>query len=216
MMIAVGAYLEAVLPKTYGQRRHPLFFLGYPWRCKRDKRISVFDSRNFNEIRKSDKYSFETKYMRPENFEPAPAEFQNLEKTGQILQISDLRKKYPTGLKAVDGLNLKMYTGQIFVLLGHNGAGKTTTIGLLTGLLQRSQGEAKAFGIDVFNDMSEVRKFMGVCPQHDVLFEFLTTEEHLSLFYDLKGGAPNKKAKALEIEKIMRDVGIYDKRNALA
>lgn len=55
---------------------------------------------------------------------------------------------------------------------------------------------------------------MGVCPQHDVLFELLTTEEHLNIFYDLKGADP--KLKKAEIEKLMKDVGIYDKKNALA
>lgn len=62
--------------------------------------------------------------------------------------------------------------------------------------------------------MDAVRQTMGVCPQHDVLFELLTTEEHLNIFYDLKGADP--KLKKAEIEKLMKDVGIYDKKNALA
>lgn len=57
-----------------------------------------------------------------------------------------------------------MYTDQIFVLLGHNGAGKTTTISMLTGLLSASEGTANVFGLDLFKDMIDVRKFMGVCP----------------------------------------------------
>ena len=57
-----------------------------------------------------------------------------------------------------------MYNGQIFALLGHNGAGKTTTISMLTGLLSSSEGAAEVFGYDLFNDMSKVRSFLGVCP----------------------------------------------------
>ena len=57
---------------------------------------------------------------------------------------------------------------------------------------------------------------MGVCPQYDVLFELLTVEEHLSFFYDLKGADPNSKVKNAEIQKLMKDVGVYDKKNALA
>lgn len=57
-----------------------------------------------------------------------------------------------------------MYTDQIFVLLGHNGAGKTTTISMLTGLLSATEGAAEVFGVDIFNRMYDVRKFMGVCP----------------------------------------------------
>lgn len=54
--------------------------------------------------------------------------------------------------------------------------------------------------------MSKVRRFLGVCPQHDVLFDFLTPIEHLNVFYDFKGGDPKLKAK--EIEDLIRDVGL--------
>jgi len=106
-----------------------------------------------------------------------------------------LKKTFPNGTVAVNGINLKIYTGQIFVLLGHNGAGKTTLISMLTGLLNSTEGSAKVFGINIIKQMSEVRKFMGVCPQHDILFENLTTQEHLSIFYDLKGADPSPKVK---------------------
>lgn len=53
--------------------------------------------------------------------------------------IRDLRKNFG-GKAAVDGLDLTIYEGQIFALLGHNGAGKTTTISMLTGLIAPSGG----------------------------------------------------------------------------
>ena len=80
---------------------------------------------------------------------------------------------------AVDNTSITMYKGQIFALLGHNGAGKTTTISMLTGLLEKTKGMAKVFGIDVFEEMDDLRKVLGVCPQHDILFDLLTPEEHL-------------------------------------
>ena len=54
--------------------------------------------------------------------------------------------------------------------------------------------------------MSDVRKYMGVCPQHDVLFEYLTPEEHLDIFYDFKGGDPATKAE--ELRGLIVDVGV--------
>lgn len=58
---------------------------------------------------------------------------------------------------AVAGVNLTMYNGQIFALLGHNGAGKTTTISMLTGLIEPTDGYAEVFGTDIFGNMDEVR-----------------------------------------------------------
>jgi len=62
------------------------------------------------------------------------------------------------------------------------------------------------FDLDLFEQMDEVRQVMGVCPQHDVLFELLTPEEHLDIFYDFKGGDPAKKQG--EISKLIKDVGL--------
>ena len=83
-----------------------------------------------------------------------------------------------------------MYQNQIFVLLGHNGAGKTTTINMLIGLLGPdyfSHGGAHIYGHSVHTEMDMIRRTMGVCPQHDVLFEHLTVKEHIILFSQLKG-----------------------------
>jgi ATP-binding cassette subfamily A (ABC1) protein 3 len=77
---------------------------------------------------------------------------------------------------------------------------------MLTGLIVPTEGKASVFERDVFRDMQDVRQFMGVCPQHDVLFELLTPMEHLDLFFELKGGNPSKKAK--EIDDMIRDVGL--------
>ncbi len=80
-----------------------------------------------------------------------------------------------------------MYEGQIFALLGHNGAGKTTTISMLTGMLDITSGSANAYGKDIENEIDDIRKFMGVCPQHDILFDNLTVKEHLEMFATFKG-----------------------------
>lgn len=55
---------------------------------------------------------------------------------------------------------------------------------------------------------------MGVCPQHDILFDLLTPEEHLDIFYDFKGGDPATKKD--DIEKILKDVGVDDKKKNMA
>ena len=71
--------------------------------------------------------------------------------------ISNLKKEFPNGVKAVQGVNLKIYNGQILALLGHNGAGKTTTLNMLVGLLKPSSGNAYIFNKDIVNNMDEIR-----------------------------------------------------------
>lgn len=92
--------------------------------------------------------------------------------------------------KAVDGLDLAIDKDQVLVLLGHNGAGKTTTINMLTGFMNMTAGDALIYGKSVRTEFSAVRSDLGVCPQHDVLFDQLTGREHLRLFAKLKGIAP--------------------------
>lgn len=77
---------------------------------------------------------------------------------------------------------------------------------MLTGLLQKTRGNARCFDVDMFDQMDEVREFMGVCPQHDVLFDLLTPREHLDIFFDFKGGDPKRKKD--EINQLIANVGL--------
>ena len=152
--------------------------------------------------------------MKKENFEPVAKELLKQETEQKILKISELHKTFENGFQAVKGVNLKMYNGQIFALLGHNGAGKTTTISMLTGLIESTSGNAEVLGYDIFNEMNDVRQFMGVCPQHDILFEMLTPEEHLDIFCEFKG--VDRKIKDQEIKKMLIDVDVYNFKDTLA
>ena len=79
---------------------------------------------------------------------------------------------YKEGKKlAVDGLTLNLYEGQITSFLGHNGAGKTTTMSILTGLFPPTEGTAYIYGCDIRMDMDKIRRSLGMCPQHNVLFD---------------------------------------------
>ena len=67
-----------------------------------------------------------------------------------------------------------MYKNQITVLLGHNGAGKTTTMSILTGLYPPTTGTAVVNKYDIRTQISKVRGSLGLCPQHDVLYDNMT------------------------------------------
>ena len=108
-----------------------------------------------------------------------------------------------------------MYAGQIFALLGPNGAGKTTTLSMLTGLLPATSGEATVNDIMIFEEMSKVREMLGVCPQHDVLFEELTPEEHLRIFAAFKGRQGSATIEH-SVAQLLQDVELNDSKDVLA
>ena len=58
---------------------------------------------------------------------------------------------------------------------------------ILTGLFPPSAGMAKINDLDIRKDMDTIRKSLGVCPQHNVLFDELTVDEHLWFYARLKG-----------------------------
>ncbi|KAK7909889.1 hypothetical protein WMY93_014573 [Mugilogobius chulae] len=115
---------------------------------------------------------------------------------------------------AVDGLSVDFYENQITSFLGHNGAGKTTTMSILTGLFPPTSGSALINGYDIHSDMDTIRKYLGMCPQHNVLFNELTVEEHIYFYARLKGRS--KDEVKVEMEQMIKDVGLPHKRKDLA
>ena len=89
--------------------------------------------------------------------------------------------------EAVKTMSLEMKPSQLFCLLGHNGAGKSTLIKGLSGELKLTSGDAFLHGISVTEDVSTVRRLIGVCSQFDLLYDTLTAREHLELFGTLRG-----------------------------
>ncbi|KAM6107258.1 LOW QUALITY PROTEIN: phospholipid-transporting ATPase ABCA7 [Pterocles gutturalis] len=127
------------------------------------------------------------------------------------VSIRNLVKIYRnSGRAAVNGLSLDFYEGQITSFLGHNGAGKTTTMSILTGLLPPTSGTAYILGWDIRTDIGSIRKSMGTCPQHNVLFDILTVEEHVWFYGRLKGLSEQRVA--AEVEQLLQDTGLHKRR----
>lgn len=92
---------------------------------------------------------------------------------------------------AVDNLQLQLYRDEIFCFLGHNGAGKTTSLNVLMGKESPTDGTVKLtmdddHTLDIRDDLLRAQSLMGTCSQHDILFDTLTVEQHIMLFYKLK------------------------------
>ncbi|TDH71046.1 hypothetical protein CCR75_004636 [Bremia lactucae] len=209
----LGLYFEKVIPKEHGTTL-PWYFpvtLSY-WKKDRKKYEGVTSGIESEYAGEAllDNVAVDVTY----NVESVSAELREQERQGQVLAVQHLRKVFsvPGGEKvAVKDLNLNMYKNQITCLLGHNGAGKTTLISMLTGMIAPTGGDATFRGLSIRHDMDEIRQSLGLCFQHDVLFEELTVEEHLIFFGRIKG------YKTRELEEVVtrqiREVGLTEKRH---
>merc|ERR1711968_387757 len=112
-----------------------------------------------------------------------------VDSSDSMIHINRLAKSFGPRAKrfrAVKEVSYRVKQNSLFCLLGPNGAGKTTTINMLTGLHPQTAGHAFVDGLSVKSQMPAIRKKMGVCPQHDILWEDLTGRERIELFAGIK------------------------------
>lgn len=136
-----------------------------------------------------------------------------------MLEIKSLKKNFVSKNKqgkniektAVRDLNLTIDEGEIFGLLGPNGAGKTTTIRMLTMLTKPTAGEILYKGKDIFSDELNVKKYIGVVPQHINFDQDLTVWENMELHGRLHH-IPKSERHA-RIEELLNYVELQDRVN---
>ncbi len=104
----------------------------------------------------------------------------------EAIKVQKLTKKYKD-VVAVDGLDLTVFMGEIFALLGVNGAGKTTTIKMLSCLTEPTDGDAFLMGKSIKTESGEVKSVIAVSPQETAVAPALTVRENLDLMCGVYG-----------------------------
>lgn len=127
-----------------------------------------------------------------------------------IISVSNLSKTYATGFRALKNVDLQINRGEIFALLGPNGAGKTTLIGIVCGLINPSEGSVLADGHDIIRDYRQARSLIGLVPQELTTDAFETVWATVNFTRGLFG----KKADPAHVEKILRDLSLWDKKDS--
>lgn len=203
-LFVLGIYLDQVWPSEIGIKRSPFFFIT-DWIPKKQQKAD--NERGEPLIGKETNVG--------ENFENVETNLASQSAENKTLLIKGLRKVYSNGKVAVEGLDLEMYTDQIFALLGHNGAGKTTTISMISGLIEQTQGSITLLGKDTREEAKANRKILGVCPQTNPIYENLTCKEHLVLYATIKHGksSTGPAVSEREIDLILQDLDLFDKKN---
>ncbi|MBU1168017.1 MAG: ATP-binding cassette domain-containing protein [Proteobacteria bacterium] len=136
-----------------------------------------------------------------------------MDRTKAAIQAIDLCKKFGD-FDAVSHLNLEVYPGEIFGLVGPDGAGKTTTLRMLSSIMDPSSGTASIAGFDVAGQSAEVKDHLAYMSQRFSLYSDLTVNENIAFYADLYG-VP-KKGRSQRIDELLdfSSMGPFKKRRA--
>jgi ABC-2 type transport system ATP-binding protein len=127
------------------------------------------------------------------------------------LEISGLKKVYKGGFQALKGIDLTVKQGDFFALLGPNGAGKSTTIGVITSLVNKTEGKVKVFGHDIDQELEAAKSYLGLVPQE---FNFNQFESLIRILVNQAGYYGVERTVAHErAEKYLKQLDLWDKRN---
>eukprot|EP00761_Pharyngomonas_kirbyi_P005605 gb/GECH01005610.1/.p1 GENE.gb/GECH01005610.1/~~gb/GECH01005610.1/.p1 ORF type:complete len:876 (+),score=173.56 gb/GECH01005610.1/:1-2628(+) len=223
----LGLYLDVVLPQPWGVRKKPLFFLEPI--LKRFRRQPSEFTQETQQLLSDSGVSIES------SAESNPDEGQlemiedgrededvrqerdsvvsNHISPDAAIVINGIYKKFKssgTVKQAVNGVHLQVRRGQCFGLLGPNGAGKTTLINMLCGMFSPTEGNATVNGYNIVDEIDQVHLSMGLCPQHDILWDDLTCSEHL-LFYSRLKSVPRSEEKQ-HAQRILSMIGLENLR----
>ncbi|OOZ36896.1 ABC transporter ATP-binding protein [Solemya velesiana gill symbiont] len=130
------------------------------------------------------------------------------------LCIRGLRKVYGNDFEALKGIDLEIQQGDFFALLGPNGAGKSTAIGIISSLVNKTEGSVEVFGHDLDREPEAVKACIGLVPQE---FNFNVWEPVAEIVVNQAGyyGIPRKEAWQ-RAEQSLRQLDLWDKRTVMA
>tara|TARA_B100000475_G_scaffold77300_2_gene55748 strand:+ start:1766 stop:2686 length:921 start_codon:yes stop_codon:yes gene_type:complete len=132
----------------------------------------------------------------------------------KALDIQGLTKTYKGGVQALKGVDLTVEQGDFFALLGPNGAGKSTTIGIISSLVNQTNGKVSVFGFDLNSQMEQAKACIGLVPQE---FNFNQFETVMQIVLNQAGyyGVPRSVAKE-RAQKYLAQLDLWEKRDARA
>jgi ABC-2 type transport system ATP-binding protein len=122
--------------------------------------------------------------------------------------VNGLEKRYPKGVRALDGATFSVREGEVFGLLGPNGAGKSTTVRILATLAVPDGGRALVAGRDVVREPAAVRRSIGYVPQRSGLDVEATGRENVTLQGRVHG--MGGRALRARVDELLEALGLGD------
>ncbi|CAF1229461.1 unnamed protein product [Rotaria sp. Silwood1] len=190
LMWLLAYYLEQTRPGKYGIRRR------WSW---------PFDYFRNNQIKNAKKRESIDMQM-----------VETLPDINTTVRVNNLTKTYgrfnTEKQLAVDHVSFKLEKSTIYGLIGHNGAGKTTTMEMMCGLLSCDCGTIEIHDKDLHENLTELQKYIGYCPQQDMLFSHLTVKEQLEFYARVRSKEHNIDYSQIQELLSMMDMHTYSNR----
>ena len=131
--------------------------------------------------------------------------------TAAAIDVHDLVKGFGAR-RVIDGLTLRVNTGEVCGFLGGNGSGKTTTIRMLCGLLRPDGGGGTCLGLDLLREAAAIRRQVGYMTQQFSFYTDLTVAENLEFVARLYELPDRREA----IRGVLDRMGLADRAHQLA
>ncbi|XP_049715282.1 ATP-binding cassette sub-family A member 6 isoform X2 [Elephas maximus indicus] len=202
--LVLALYFDRILPFGNELCYSPLFFLNSS-PCLQHQRT------DYEVVEKE----IDSENSADDCFEPIAPEFQGKE----AIRIRNIKKEYKgkSGkVEALKGLFFDVYEGQITAILGHSRAGKSSLLNILNGLSVPTEGLVTIYNrkLSEKQDLEEIRKITGVCPQFNIQVGVLTVKENLRLFAKIKGIQPQEVEQ--EVQRILLELDMQSIQDNLA
>lgn len=132
----------------------------------------------------------------------------------RALSIRNLQKTYGNGFVALKGIDLDVEEGDFYALLGPNGAGKSTTLGIVSSLVNKSEGQVSIFGHDLDTDLVAAKSCLGVVPQEVNFNQFENVRDILITQAGYYGISAREAGPT--VDHYLKKLGLWDKRNVMS
>lgn len=191
VFLGLAFYLTEVLPTEFGVRQPWHFIVSGPYKrlFGKSKKSKDLEGQTRQDATGSKALTGRDQIQGEIHLDPEEVKFEDpdvKQERSRVLHdnfapdcplvMKNMRKIYPTNKKlAVKNVTFAVEKDTIFGLLGPNGAGKTSLIHILTGLYEPTQGWARLAGYELDREIKDVYRNIGVCPQHDILWDDLVS-----------------------------------------
>lgn len=129
--------------------------------------------------------------------------------TYYAVEVDNLVKTYGRGVVAVNGLNFRVRSGEVYALIGPNGSGKTTTLRIIATLLKPTSGAVRVYGVDVYKEPLKARSMIGYLPEEAGAYRDLSGLDFIKFMLSLRFSGQRLEeavSEAVEISGLLNDL----------